>query len=77
MNADVDTVEISRELTQAGVERDQADAIASAMRRVAHGSREDLVTKADLEAAINALTWRLIGAAVAIAGLAVAITRLL
>lgn len=43
-----DTLEATRELEAAGIERQQAEAIASAMRRAAAADHERLATKADL-----------------------------
>lgn len=43
-----DTLEAARELEAAGIERQQAEAIASTMRRAAAADHERLATKADL-----------------------------
>ena len=45
-----DTLAVSQELREAGVENRQAEAIAAAMRRVTAASRGGLATKADLDA---------------------------
>ena len=45
-----DTLAVSQELREAGVENRQAEAIAAAMRRVTAASRGRLATKADLDA---------------------------
>ena len=43
-----DTLQATRELEAAGIEREQAEAIASTMRRAAAADHERLATKADL-----------------------------
>ena len=53
-----DTLEVARELTAGGVNRDQAEVIASAIARAAdHG---DHVTHETLDARLNALEPRLV-----------------
>ena len=72
-----DTLTAARELTEAGMDRRQAEAVAGAIRV----SQGDLVTKADLaalEARLEArLTWRIFLIAGAQAGLIVALLKLL
>ena len=43
-----DTLQATRELEAAGIEREQAEAIASTMRRAATPDQERLTTEADL-----------------------------
>lgn len=43
-----DTLEATREIEAAGIERQQAEAITSTMRRTAAADHERLATKADL-----------------------------
>ena len=50
-----DTLEVARELTAGGVDRDQAEVIASAIGRAA-----DHVTHETLDARLNALELRLV-----------------
>lgn len=61
----IDTLTYSQSLEQAGFKRAQADAIAAGMGKAA----ADLVTKADLDAAMDRVTIR-VGALLA-AGLAI------
>lgn len=61
----IDTLTFAQSLEQAGFKRPQADAIASGMGKAA----ADLVTKADLDAAMDRVTIRM-GALMA-AGLAI------
>ena len=75
-----DTLSIARRLTEAGVNREQADVMADAIRQAAeHG---DYVTteqfntgiaelSTEIASQINVLTWRIVG----IVGLAVAVLR--
>ena len=81
-----DTHAAVKTLTEAGAETRLAEAFVSVARDAR--DRGDLVTAADLKAALadlrtevvremNAQTWRLIGAGIAIAGLAVGALRLL
>lgn len=71
-----DTLQAARDLKAAGIESDQAEAIASKMGEAADTGRADLVTKADLTAAIAALgtrlTNRLYAAVFAAAGIVIA-----
>ena len=78
-----DSLTIARELTEAGIDRAQADVLANAIRQAAeHG---DYVTSERLDAALSGLearlTWRFAGAmlaqTVAIIGGTVALLRLL
>ena len=78
-----DSLAIARQLTEAGIERTQADALADAIRQAAeHG---DHVTPERLDAALSGLearlTWRFAGAmlaqTLATIGGTVAILRLL
>ena len=68
--ATFDTLTTARELEAAGVERRQAEAHAEALRRAVSADRDELATKADLDAKLAALearlTWRLVGIAAAI-----------
>jgi len=61
MQATFDTLTAARRLTDAGMPREQAEAVAETARQAA--SREDLVTKADLKADLAnleaRLTWRI------------------
>lgn len=74
-----DTLTIARQLTEAGIQREHADAIAAGIREAAeHG---DHVTPAMLDARLDAglaklradLTWRML----AVAGLVIAAIRLI
>ena len=75
----LDTAAATDRLTAAGVDADAARAIVTEMVRSDDAERADLVTKADLEAAILALEVRLvkwaIGIGLAIAGLLFAALR--
>ena len=85
-----DTLAVARTLAAAGIDTKHANAIATAVRQAAeHGDyvtpelldaklavlRADM--RADLGREITTLTWRLIGAGIAIAGLTIAVMRLL
>ena len=76
-----DTLQAARDLKAAGIESDQAEAIASKMGEAADTGWADLVTKADLTAAIAALetpiTNRLYAAVFAAAGIVIAAIKLL
>lgn len=76
-----DTLQAARDLKAAGLESDQAEAIASKMGEAADTGRADLVTKADLTAAIAALetriTNRLYAAVFVAAGIVIAAIKLL
>lgn len=50
MPAPFDTLETTRELEKAGIDRSHAEAIAEGIRRAAAADREELVTKADIDA---------------------------
>lgn len=75
----LDTLTLADRLTAAGVDPSQANAIAHAIHD-AQGdavTRQDVVslaTKADLSALEARLTWRFVGALIAVAGLQVAAT---
>ena len=74
-----DTLAVARRLTDAGIHRDHADALAGAIREAAgHGHH---VTPGLLRAEISALETRLIkwmvGTVIAAAGATVAILRLI
>lgn len=82
----LDTHAAVKTLTAAGAASRLAEAFVSVAREAA--DRGDLVTSADLKAALadlrtevvremNAQTWRLIGAGITIAGLAIGALRLL
>ncbi|MCY4601087.1 MAG: hypothetical protein OXF27_14350 [Acidobacteria bacterium] len=78
----LDTHEIARELTAAGIQPDHADAITKAVRRAAEHDASGvdvntLATKADLTALELRLVKWMIGVAFAAAGLAVAALRLI
>lgn len=72
-----DTLTAAKDLQAAGIDRDQAEAIAKAIRE----AQGDLVTKPDLRselnAAITSLERRLIGYGLALAGLVIAVIKLL
>ena len=73
----IDTLRYARRLREAGVVPEQAEAMADAL---SGELVRDLVTKADLTAAIAALearlVWRLLGGVTVIVGLAVAVIKL-
>ena len=75
-----DTLQAARDLKAAGIESDQAEAIASKMGEAANTGRAGLATKADLTAAIAALgtriTNRLYSAVFAAAGIVIAAVKL-
>ena len=62
-----DTLEAARRLRDARLKQEHAEAIASMGREAAQVDREELATKADLEAKLAALearlTWRMVGLA--------------
>ena len=76
-----DTLQAARDLKAAGIESDQAEAIASKMGEAADPGRADLLTKADLTAAIAALETRitnpLYATVFAAAGIVIAAIKLL
>ena len=76
-----DTLQAVRDLKAAGIESDQAEAIASRMGEAADTGRADLVTNADRTAAVAALgtriTDRLYAAVLAAAGVVIAANKLL
>ena len=74
-----DTIAVARRLTDAGIDRDYADALADAIREAAeHG---DHVTPDPLRAELSALETRLIkwmvGTVIAAVGATVAVLRLI
>ena len=74
-----DTLAVARRLTDAGIDRDHADALADAIREAAeHG---DHVTPEFLRAELSALETRLIkwmvGTVIAAVGATVAVLRLI
>ena len=75
----LDTAAATDRLTAAGLDADAARAIVTEMARSDDAQRADLVTKADLEAAVLTLEVRLvkwaIGIGLAIAGLLFAVLR--
>ena len=78
----LDTHEIARELTAAGIHPDHADAITKAVLRAAEHDASGvdvntLASKADLTALELRLVKWMIGVALAAAGLAVAALRLI
>ena len=78
----IDTHEIARELTAAGIDPAHADAITNAVRRAAEHDASGidvntLATKADLAALELRLVKWLIGVAFAGAGLTIAALRLI
>ena len=75
----LDTLTLADRLTAAGLEQQHANAIAHAIHDAQGDAvpREDvanLATKADLSALEVRLTWRFVGALIAVAGLQVAAT---
>ena len=75
----LDTHAIARELAAAGIEPGHADAITNAVRQAAeHGEHVTPETlRAELAALEARLLWRLVTAGIAIAGIGVALLRLL
>ncbi|MCY3820810.1 MAG: hypothetical protein OXH52_15870 [Gammaproteobacteria bacterium] len=76
-----DILGATHRLEEAGLPREQAEAIAAEAGTAAQSGRDDLVTKSDLTAALAELEarllWRLVGGMVAVAGLAIAIAKLI
>jgi hypothetical protein len=70
----IDTLAYAKHLEGAGIDRRAAEAHAEAM---AHHVFPQLASKADLEKAVSDLTLRLIVTMVAVAGLAIAVTKAL
>ena len=75
----LDTLTLSDRLTAAGVAPPHANAIAHAIHdargdAVTRADLGNLVTRADISALEARLTWRFVGALVAVAGLQVAAT---
>lgn len=64
MTAAFDTLAAARELETAGMDRQQAEAVASVVRQ----GQGDLASKSDLRAEINAAVIKMMLAQVAIAG---------
>lgn len=72
-----DTLGATRRLEEAGLPREQAEAIAAEAGTAAQSGRDDLATKSDLAELEARLLWRLFGGMVAVAGLAIAIAKLI
>jgi hypothetical protein len=70
----IDTLACAKHLEGAGIDRRAAEAHAEAM---AHHVFPQLASKADLEKAVSDLTLRLIVTMVAVASLAIAVTKAL
>ena len=75
----LDTLTLMDRLTEAGLEQRHANAIAHAINDaqgdvIHRRDMECLATKSDLSALEARLTWRFVGALVAVAGLQVAAT---
>ena len=74
-----DTLAVLKELEDAGIDRKQARAMAARLHVAADADKP--VTRPELEAALAArearIVWRLTGAMVAVAGLAVAAVELI
>ena len=73
----LDTHEIARDLTAAGIDPNHADAITSAVRRAAEHDAGTIATKADLTALELRLVKWMIGVVFAGAGVVIAALRLL
>ena len=71
------TLPAARKLRAAGVETEQAEAHAEIAAAAVHGARGDLVTKADLDAAIAGLANRMSKIAIAMAAGQAALTAAL
>ena len=72
-----DTLATARKLKAAGVAEAQAEAPAEAIASAVHSGRDDLATKADLKAETAAAEKRMLLAGVALAGVIVALVKLL
>ena len=72
-----DTLSAARKLQAAGVEPGQAEAHAEIVAAAVHGARGDLVTKADLDAAIAGLENRMLKIAIAMVAGQAALTAAL
>ena len=70
----IDTLAYAKHLEGAGIDRRAAEAHAEAM---AHHVFPQLASKADLEKAVGDITLRLIVTMIAVAGLAIAVTKAL
>ena len=70
-----DTLTAARNLEAAGVERNQAEAIAAQLRAAAEADRAELVTRGELYRALWIQAAALIGAQIAIAGFVVHLLR--
>ena len=68
-----DTLRAARDLENAGMDRDQAEAVASAIRN----GQGELASKSDLRAEINPATVKLMLAQIAVAGVLFAALKLL
>ena len=72
-----DTLTTARELEAKGVEHTAAEAIAAAIHNHTRTQLENLVTKTDLELAIQQLTVKMYGTAAVAVGVLVALDRFL
>jgi hypothetical protein len=70
----IDTLAYAKHLESAGIDRGAAEAHAEAM---AHHVFPQLASKADLEKAVSDITLRLMVTMIAVAGLAIAVTKAL
>lgn len=70
----IDTLAYAKHLESAGIDRPAAEAHAEAMARHVF---PQLASKADLEKAVSDITLRLMVTMIAVAGLAIAITKAL
>ena len=70
-----DTLTAARDLEAAGVERNQAEAIAAQLRTAAEADRSELVTRGEFYRALWIQAAALIGAQIAIAGFVVHLLR--
>jgi hypothetical protein len=70
----LDTLAYTKHLEGAGVDRKLAEAHAEAMNK---HILPDLVTKADVESALDKMTLRMVLANIGLAGIALAIAKLL
>lgn len=72
-SATFDTHEAVKALSEAGLNERQAEAITATVRDAV---TEGVATKADLAALEARLTWRIVTVAVAVAGVAIAVVKL-
>ena len=73
----LDTLAIAQDLETAGMERRQARAVTQAVAAAGEAGRDDLVTKADLQAGLASLEARLRWRLVVAAGVIVAAVKLI